>query len=358
MRIEPLIVPESLDGPGGEDFATFVALLNAQTLRDSGSDLVRRDAGNLLTQYQSQEDFRRAALLARDDAGAIIGAGYVEYDRGTSRTCEAEIAMAAPSESEHLADALWRAVEDLARAEGRSVIATWSPHRYSEGGDRLVPPTGAGSIARDAVSDRLLRRGFVLHQVDRGSVFDLRGSYDRVDALLERALAAAGPDYRVEWWTGATPEQYLDGLAAAITRMSTDAPSGDMEVEETPWTGDRLRRREARIARAGALLGVTAVIHEPTGTVAAFNELGVPADRSELTTQYATLVVAEHRGRKLGSIVKCVGLKRWHEAVPTSPCVVTFNAEENRFMLDVNEAVGFTPIVSGGAWEKRLTVEG
>ncbi|QBR74322.1 hypothetical protein [Microbacterium sediminis] len=357
MIIEPLIVPESLDGPGGEDFVAFVELLNAQARRDGGSDLVKRHVTDLLSQHQAQQDYRRAAILARED-GVIIGAGCVEYDRAAERTCEAEIAMAASHESDALADALWRATEDLARAEGRSVLATWSHHRYSEGGERLVPPTGAGSLPRDAQTGHLLRNGFVLQQVDRGSVFDLHGSYDGVDALLERALAKAGPDYRVEWWTGATPEEHLEGLAAAITRMSTDAPSGDMDVEETPWSGDRLRRREARIERAGALLGVTAVIHVPTGTVAAFNELGVPADRSEVTSQYATLVLAEHRGRKLGSIVKCVGLKRWHEAVPESPCVVTFNAEENRYMLDVNEAVGFTPIVSGGAWEKRLTVEG
>ncbi|WP_261164228.1 GNAT family N-acetyltransferase [Microbacterium sp. Marseille-Q6965] len=353
MIVEPLVVPGSLDGPGGDDFATFVELLNAQALREGGSDLVKRHPDNLLSQYQAQEDFRRAAFVAREGA-AIIGVGYVEYDRGTQRTCEAEIAMDAAHESEQLADALWRTTEELARAEGRSVIATWSHHRYDEGGERIVPPTRAGSLRRDAVTQRLLRNGFALQQVDRGSVFDLHGSYEGVDALLERALETAGPDYRVEWWTGATPEEHLDGLAAAITRMSTDAPSGDMDVEETPWTADRLRRREARIERAGALLGVTAVIHVPTGTVAAFNELGVPADRSEVTNQYATLVLAEHRGRKLGSIVKCVGLKRWHEAVPTSPCVVTFNAEENRYMLDVNEAVGFTPIVSGGAWEKRI----
>lgn len=356
MIIEPLVVPESLDGRGGTDFARFVKLLNGQAQRDGGSDLVKRHATDLLTQYQSQQDYRRAAILARE-GGAIVGAGVVEYDRGTERTCEAEIAMAAEQESDALADALWRATEELARQEGRSVLATWSHHRYTEGGERIVPPTRAGSLRRDAAVERLLRNGFVLQQVDRGSVFDLHGSYDGVDALLERALAKAGPDYRAEWWSGPAPEEYLDSLAVAITRMSTDAPSGDMDVEETPWTGDRLRRREARIERAGALLGTTVVIHVPTGTVAAFNELGVPADRSEVTSQYATLVLAEHRGRKLGSIVKCVGLKRWHEAVPESPCVVTFNAEENRYMLDVNEAVGFTPIVSGGAWEKRLTVD-
>ncbi|MER7796156.1 GNAT family N-acetyltransferase [Microbacterium sp. NPDC096154] len=355
IEIEPLVVPESLDAPGGADFAEVVRIGNEAWRRESGTDLHDDDPQELLARWRETPYRVTRAILARVD-GAIAGSGRIEIDKTTSQSAEVDVSLAEAHADGPVADALFAAVDALAREHGRSVLQTWTIHRPDPVDDRLVPPTGAGWIpAQDAATRRMRRNGYVLGQVERNSVFDLQGSYDAVDRLLEDALAKAGPDYRPVWWAGPTPPEYASGYAAAIARMSSDPPAGELSTEQSAWDAERVFERDTRLADAGVLMGVTLVIHGPSGEVAAFNELSIGQDRTRPTDQWGTLVMPEHRGRRLGAIVKCIGLRRWHELVPESPRVSTFNAEENRYMLDVNEAVGFVPASYAGAWEKRLS---
>lgn len=67
------------------------------------------------------------------------------------------------------------------------------------------------------------------------------------------------------------------------------------------------------------------------------------------------------------AIPEAVGADGWSDflaltaigdAVGTAPdcrAVSTWNAEENRPMLAVNEAVGFTPVAHEGQWRKELS---
>jgi GNAT superfamily N-acetyltransferase len=124
------------------------------------------------------------------------------------------------------------------------------------------------------------------------------------------------------------------------------------------WTVDRLLAAEQRHAAGLRTRLIAAAEHLPSGRLVGFTVLGVPADGARPVNQEDTLVVPGHRGRRLGMLLKAANLEHLHRVRPGHPAVVTDNAEENRPMLDVNEAMGFVPIGSTGAWKKEFPPTG
>ncbi len=65
-------------------------------------------------------------------------------------------------------------------------------------------------------------------------------------------------------------------------------------------------------------------------------------------------MLREHRGHRLGMLLKVENLLALERLAPGRPAVLTWNACENRPMLDVNDAVGFVAIGYEGAWRRDL----
>ena len=219
----------------------------------------------------------------------------------------------------------------------------------------MTPPTGSGRIARtDAFASFAARHGLVLEQSERYSVLPLPVDPDLLERLRAEAQAAAGPGYRVITWRDRCPDEWVDQLAVLETRMSTDAPSAGVEREEDPWDAGRVRSAEARSAASGHGTLGSAAVHVPTGTLAGFTQLELPRERPEVVFQEDTLVLREHRGNRLGQLVKAVNLQRLAELQPRARRVHTWNAEENSYMLRINVALGFRPAGVCGVWTKAL----
>jgi GNAT superfamily N-acetyltransferase len=136
--------------------------------------------------------------------------------------------------------------------------------------------------------------------------------------------------------------------------MSTDAPVAGLEVAEANWDEERVRTMDDRWdgnPRAGLTV---AAEHLASGHLAGFTELSVPPELERPVEQQDTLVLKEHRGHRLGMLLKLANLQYLAETHPGHPSVTTFNAEENRPMLDVNEAIGFVAVGYGGGWKKAV----
>lgn len=353
VEFRPLTIPASIDDADAADFREYARVRNEVYREITGNDDDAMTPGELLPHYRSDEDEIRLAWAVVAD-GRFIGRVGVDLPlEAGSRNAFWLVELLASHHGRGIGTAGYDLVERTARAHGRSVLQSWAQHPDAPG-PRIQAPTGFGSIPEDRAARFYLRHGHTLEQIERQSELDLAASEETVARLLAEArIASAG--YRVEQWMLPTPPQYIEGYAWVKSRMSTDVPAAALEFDEEVWDADRVRRHERRYLDSGRAVQVTTAVHEASGTVVAFNELVLGVDETGPSHQEDTLVLREHRGHRLGLLVKCAGLTTWRrEVAPRSPKVITYNAEENRPMLDINEAIGFTPAAYDGAWKKVL----
>jgi GNAT superfamily N-acetyltransferase len=295
-------------------------------------------------------------LFGVREHGRLVAVGWWETrrDGDAASTAWVDVAVLPEARRRGHGTLLAEHLEQLARAEGRIQLIAYV-RSLGEGEPRLLPPTGAGSVPRDNGEVRfLLGRGWELGQVVRCSRMALPPDEEALTAIRDRARSAAGDAYRLHTWVGRSPERWIDDLAALETRMSTDAPAGAIDEPEDVWTAERYRDAEER-SLAGPRTRFTAVVeHVASGRLAGFSQVEAPADRSRPAFQQDTLVLREHRGHRLGWLLKVATTDLLQVERPGHPAIFTYNAEENRPMLDVNEAVGFEPFEHEGAWSTKV----
>ncbi|MGB4778567.1 GNAT family N-acetyltransferase [Microbacterium sp.] len=352
VEFRPLTIPASLDADDTADFREFSRVRNLISREITGNDDDAMTAGELLPHYQSDADEIQHAWAVVADGAIIGGVGVGIPLEAGSRIAYWIIELLADSHGRGIGSAGYTLVEQTAREHGRTVLEAWAQHPDAVG-PRLDAPTGFGSIPEDHAARFFLRHGYALEQINRKSALDLGAADDTIATLLAEASAAAD-GYRIVQWHLPTPPEFVDRYAWMKSRMSTDAPAADLEIDEEKWDAERVARHDTRYLDAGQTMLVTAAQQVATGELVAFNELVHGVDATAASHQEDTLVLREHRGHRLGMLVKCAGLARWRAETPNSPRVITYNAEENRPMLDINEAIGFVPIAYEGAWKKVL----
>lgn len=353
--IEPITAPEALDG--ADDFVAYVEVRNAVEAHSVGSRILAREPHEIRPEYVDNPHRSRELLAARLD-GVIVGRAMVTWrphDLGSGSYLMVDVLP--EHRGRGIGTALHAAAERIALDRAAPVLKANLPHAVDVPGDRIVPPTGFGELSTGDPGVRfLLAHGYALEQVTRISVLDTAGLAERLAPLREQAVVRAGGDYRVRTWRGPTPVAWRDDLARLRERMSTDAPSGGMQVAIEPWDAARVLEHDERTVAMGQTVLTAAAEHVPTGRLVAFTEIAVAGD-GRRADQEDTLVVREHRGHRLGLLLKveAAGLLLGH--APQVGAVVTYNAEENRPMLDVNEAMGFRAIGHEGSWQRRVPRE-
>ncbi|MBN9606263.1 MAG: hypothetical protein J0G30_06600 [Actinomycetales bacterium] len=364
IAIREILLPEAVDAPGWEEYAHYFELYSDTQQYAYGTPDVRFDPRDALAWHLDPDQPRRMWIAAVD--GVDVGLG--EHSHLLAETADASwidlylcrgadgrggAATVDPAAAEEARARLAEVTEEVARSVGSTRMIAYLPTPESPG-PRLSPPTGSGSVPADDPDVRWMgANGWRLEQVERGSRLALPADAARVASLLAEAEAAS-PGYRVHVWRGVTPERWREDLAVLNNRMSTDAPSAGLEEPEDPWTAERVAESEARAEANGGTRITAAVEHEASGRLVGYTRLMVSDRATRPVSQWATLVLREHRGHRLGMRLKAANLQSLAHDGPARPSVVTWNAEENRHMLSVNEALGFEPIGYEGAWRKDL----
>ncbi|WP_051325839.1 GNAT family N-acetyltransferase [Glycomyces tenuis] len=177
---------------------------------------------------------------------------------------------------------------------------------------------------------------------------------DGLDRLRADAWnRAAG--YELVRWVSEAPEDLLDGLARLNERMYTDPPQGEeMDIRPAEWDTARIRDIERTMAERGQLQIGTAARHVESGEVVGFTSIAVNPGDEEHAWQGDTIVSPEHRGRRLGVILKIDNQRLLRRYRPMIRYVHTWNAEVNDHMISINEAIGYRPVCRDIDVQKKI----
>ena len=352
FSIDELVIPATPNAPSWPDFAAVAGLRNIVEAEGFGTDDLQYSAAELLPGWLNTTYDPKRMFVARVDGTVVARATYETLLDQNDDHAWLGVQVLPVWRRHGIGTALADRVEALAATEKRQELIVYTVSADAPG-ERLTAPTGFGSVPRDNPEVRfLLARGYRLEQVERGSRLALPAQESVIRRFRADAAAHAGPDYTVHCWSGETPPHWRDDLALLFTRMSTDAPTAGLEEPEDVWTAERLISEETSRAASPRRMLTAAALHEPSGHLVAFTQLSVPAERERSVSQEDTLVLREHRGHRLGMLLKTANLEYLKQESPGHPSVTTFNAEENRHMLAVNEALGFVPMGYEGAWKR------
>lgn len=355
--IAPLAIPSSLDpgDPAAADFLAAGRLLNENMLELWGNADFRDSPETQLAGCRTTP-VRRRVLLAARSGDEILGLATLSLPLAdNTHAGTVEVVVAPQARRTGLGSRLYTAAEQAAAASGRRTILgeTDHPARAGADGGTVVPKSGAGHVPADAAAGFALKNGFALEQVERISLLDLAAAAVGPETL-DAAATASGAGYELEFWRGACPERLVDAYAQLKQAMSVAPPMAGLDVEEERWDAARVREAERKALEMDAEVLVSAVRHVSSGQLAGHTVLMVFTSNPAVAFQDDTLVLPEHRGHRLGMLLKAANLVQLREQLPEAARIWTWNAAENEHMLAINDRLGFAPVGWSGEWQKLL----
>ncbi|HEY5787340.1 MAG TPA: GNAT family N-acetyltransferase [Microlunatus sp.] len=214
--------------------------------------------------------------------------------------------------------------EIVRRAEEAGRTTIWLGTAEDDLGSRaFLEANGFHYASHDA------RRKQVLAEVDTAAV----------DARHAKAVEAAA-DYVIERLEPPYTDELLEQLVE-VTAAINDAPMGDLTFEDEVFDVARLQDIEKAREGRGDRIYRLAARHRQTGVIGGHTVVVVNPLRPEHAGQGDTAVHRDHRGHRLGLLLKIEMMRLLAETEPQITEITTWNNADNSYMIDVNEAIGY-----------------
>jgi GNAT superfamily N-acetyltransferase len=246
--------------------------------------------------------------------------------------------------------------EHRRRGHGSAMLAQLRERACAEGRRRLfgeiTEPLAADEVPAGVMFAKAHGARPVLFEIRR--VLDVRTLDRERLAELDREARQRADGYSLVQWVDRAPDEVVDDLAMLKGRMSVDVPLEEMEWDAEKYDADRVRALEATVAARRRRVVVTAARHDATGRLVGYTDIGVNIDRPRVAYQWDTIVLSEHRGHRLGMLMKVANIDLLRRTIGGVEIVNTWNAAVNEHMIAVNEAMGFRAAERERQWELEV----
>ena len=364
VEVEQAWVPDNLDSPDAKDFLDAVEVARRVRMQTWGSDDLAYTPLEKMLEFSDPYE-RQIILVAKVD-GKIVGTIDIALPLADNiDLAEFTLDVLPEYQRRGVGRHLLEAAEQLARAEGRTMVLVDTNHPATSlteiPEDQLIPGTGPGFVPVSSREvDFAQRAGYTLQHIEQFSSCVLPLDSKLVADLQAEAEEANAGRYALHHWTDRCPERLLEGVAE-LENAAGEVVHGEDEADE-PAGADTgmvfdaavLRETEDAAMAQGRRTVVTAVEHVATGKLVGLTTISVLAHRQDVVFQDDTLVLQEHRGNKLGLLIKVANMERLTEQFPDARVIYTWNAPENRYLLTVNQQLGFRTAGVTGIWQKEL----
>ena len=317
------------------DLAGAVAVLESARLGDCPHELPRTVAAYAADLHHGWDGEPSRAAVTHDEHGRVVGVLEVHLPRRDNlHMGYVEPTVDPLVRRQGLGRELFEAGVAVLRKEGRTLVLA----------ECFDSPRSAGfakALGLDQAIDSVKRTQDV-RCIDQ--------------ARLDREFAAAGKaaaDYELVRLPSRTPDELMPAVVTMITAIN-DAPTDDLDVEDEVFSAERVRAFQTAQEARGRRIYQLAARHRTTGVLAGHTVTGVESDQPFYGSQFDTSVLGEHRGHRLGLLLKIAMLRWLAETEPQLRMLETWNAASNEHMIAVNEILGYEVVATATGYQRHL----